>query len=805
MGVSGTPVYAGYVLSPEKSPKLVGQEKYRTYSEMLANVSIIAAGVRYFLNIVAKPAWSAEAPEDSGDEGEQYVDFVNDVLLEDLHTPWSRVIRRCGTYRFHGFNIQEWVAKKRDDGKIGFHDIESRPQWTIWRWEVDERGTVTGAWQRDPLTGRELGLPRGKLMYMVDDTLTDSPEGMGLLRHCYEPAKRLEEFFKQEGYGYLRDLQGIPLGMAPLDDLKNAVANGQMTQAQANQALDNLVKFVTLERKDKDTGLVINSQPYVDVTETGINYTSVPKWGVQLLSGAAPGLVPINEAIVRVTTEIARILGVEHLLLGADAEGSYALAKEKARDLYLLANSVLRDIREQAQHDLMWPLWSLNGFPDEMMPQLKTEDVSPKDVEQISRVMRDVATAGAPMQPDDEIQNAIRDLLGMPHIDLEKVAQQMQQQAALQAQTMGMGPGDGSNQYEGDLAHMDQQAPQQQQQPEQPPAKKRANGYAFYADDLNKAWEETKHKRKGKGEEGGGEFTSGGGGAEAASAPAAGGDDGGKQVKQHAKTSHDISSFMSKQVKTISSSVSKYLRDNGLSLAISSAVSVGMYKMTARYLGGAIGSMVSPGVGTVAGMVLGEVASNAAYSMYDALKAKTGLKDRQVWGMLRQTVSDLYDSAKSGIGKADQAKPEADAEKTNGKGSDLADQQVDPSDTNACIVQALQALLEALDKNEPEEDDSEQQDNKDQKNNKDVEKMVPYKQAKPYRWEDEFVPGRSGAADGHMSEKVEESFDPRLGIQERSQGPYGSMKTPGKEPPLNLGDDVLPGSRMRTKGRKRVL
>src|SRR6516162_8860374 len=100
MGVSGTPVYAGYVLTPEKSSKLVGQEKYRTYSEMLANVSIIAAGVRYFLNIIAKPHWTAEADDDVKD-GEKYVDFVNDVLFEDLHTPWSRVVRRCGTYRFH--------------------------------------------------------------------------------------------------------------------------------------------------------------------------------------------------------------------------------------------------------------------------------------------------------------------------------------------------------------------------------------------------------------------------------------------------------------------------------------------------------------------------------------------------------------------------------------------------------------------------------------------------------------------------------------------------------------------------------
>jgi hypothetical protein len=140
MGVSGTPVYAGYVLSPERSSRLIGQEKYRTYSDLLSNTAIVAAGTRYFLNIVAKPNWNVNPVNDKAD-ARQYSEFV-DAVLKDLHTPWSRIVRRCGTYRFHGFALQEWTAVKRDDGKIGFHDIESRPQWTIWRWEVDERGTA---------------------------------------------------------------------------------------------------------------------------------------------------------------------------------------------------------------------------------------------------------------------------------------------------------------------------------------------------------------------------------------------------------------------------------------------------------------------------------------------------------------------------------------------------------------------------------------------------------------------------------------------------------------------------------------
>ncbi len=431
MGVSGTPVYAGYVLTPERSPRLVGQEKYRTFADIMTNTSIIAAGIRYFLNIVARPQWSME-PADKSDAAKRYADFANDVFLEELHTPWSRVVRRCGMYRFHGFSIQEWTAVKREDGFVGFHDVESRPQWTIWRWEVDERGTVVGAWQRDPLTGRELGLPRGKIMYLVDDTLTDSPEGLGLLRHCVEPADRLKEYLSQESFGFMRDLRGIPVGRAPMDELKRAVVNGQITQQQMDQAIETVKSFASMEKKTKDTAIVLNSQPYISQTDSGNIVTAELKWAVELLQGAAPGLSDMAKAVDRLNTEMARILGVEHLMLGYTAVGSYALAKEKATDLYTMANSVLNDIRLQTQHDLLWPLWSLNGFPDDMMPNLKTEDVAPRDVEMIARVMRDMATAGAIISPDDEAINFVRQLLGAPEVDLDEMAAQMQQQQELQ-------------------------------------------------------------------------------------------------------------------------------------------------------------------------------------------------------------------------------------------------------------------------------------------------------------------------------------------------------------------------------------
>lgn len=432
MGVSGTPVYAGYVMSPERDHRLIGQEKWKTFSDIMTNTSIVAAGIRYFLNIIARPTWTFE-PADETDAAQKAADFMNEIL-DDLHTPFSRVVRRAGTYRFHGFNVQEWIADKRDDGLIGLHDIESRPQWTIWRWETDLKGTVTGVWQRDPLNGVELGLPRGKLIYLVDDTLTDSPEGMGLLRHCAEPAERLAEYLDEEAVGFLRDLRGIPIGKAPMDELDQAVLDGKITKAQRNDAIETLQQFCRLEKKVKSTSLLLNSAMYTSKTDSGVTIANAPKWGIELMTGGAPGLADAANAINRINQEMARILGVEHLLLGSDSAGSFALAKEKASALYMMANSVLRDIKLQFEHDIIKPIWSLNGFPDDLMPIAKTEDVQPKDVAQIATVLREMATAGSVIPPDDEVQNFVRDLLGAPQMDLEKMMQMEMERQKIEAQ-----------------------------------------------------------------------------------------------------------------------------------------------------------------------------------------------------------------------------------------------------------------------------------------------------------------------------------------------------------------------------------
>ena len=95
-------------------------------------------------------------------------------------------------YKFWGYSFSEWVMRKRPEGWLTYHDIAPRAQRTIEYWNVDPTGEVHGIWQRSPQTQEYFYIPRGKTIYLVDDTLNDSPEGLGLFRLMVEASQRLK-------------------------------------------------------------------------------------------------------------------------------------------------------------------------------------------------------------------------------------------------------------------------------------------------------------------------------------------------------------------------------------------------------------------------------------------------------------------------------------------------------------------------------------------------------------------------------------------------------------------------------------
>jgi hypothetical protein len=432
-GVPGTPIYGGYINENEKNTQLTGRQKYTKFSETLVNVAIVGAGVRYFLNLVAKATWQVR-PVDDTPAAKEAAEFVESVM-GDTDTPWARITRRAAMYRFYGFSIQEWTAKKRKDGKIGFKDIAPRPQPTIEKWDTDRIGTVKGVIQRSPQDQKEIYLPRNKLLYMVDDSLNDSPEGLGLVRHIYPYAERLKVYEKLEQGGFETDLRGIPIGRAPLAQLAQMVKDGTITEEQKTGWETNLTDFIQNHIRDENTGLLLDSLTYQTLDESG-KPSVVKQWDLELLQGKTSGLPDLAIAIRRITRSIAILLGVEQVLLGETTGGSYALSRDKTNVFFLIVDSTLSELSDSFGKDLITNLWLLNGFDEELMPTLIPESIKFRDVEQVTKALKDMAQSGAKISIADPAVNEIRELLGLSRVPDELVDQAMKAtEAAIKAMT----------------------------------------------------------------------------------------------------------------------------------------------------------------------------------------------------------------------------------------------------------------------------------------------------------------------------------------------------------------------------------
>lgn len=423
IGTSGAFDTSGQLVTTETNPKLRGSQRYTTFSDLLANVAIVAAGTRAFLNLLSNSTWTVSPAETENEadatKAQEAADLVDDVL-NDMQRPWSRVVRRSAMYRFYGFSIQEWTAKRRPDGKIGLLDVAPRPQSTIERWALDEAGNVEGCTQVNPKTFREVFLPRSKIIHIVDDALSDSPEGLGLLRHLVDSNHRLQQYQMLEAFGFETDLKGIPVARIPYGKLRAMVGNG-ITEAERKQIIKPLEDFVSNHIKNTALGLALDSAPYRDNGESQAP-SSTLEWDIKLLQGSPGTAAQVASAIERIIRDMAIVLGVQGLLLGGDGSGSLALGRVFSEQFAQMVDSALSEILEAYEADLVPVVCRLNGIPEELWPELATQLAQHFDIDQVTAAIRDLADSGAVLAPDDPVVNAVREMLGLPLVDLEQLA-----------------------------------------------------------------------------------------------------------------------------------------------------------------------------------------------------------------------------------------------------------------------------------------------------------------------------------------------------------------------------------------------
>lgn len=416
-GTTGVASYAGKIANFETSPDLQGRNLYTTYANMIANSVTVGAGVRYYQNLISGTSWTVTEKEGSGAIGKKAADLVRTGLFEaNMASPWSTVVKRASMYRFTGFSAHEWTMRKRKDGAKVFDDIAHRPQQTIEYWDIpdDNNGYFIGVVQRPVVWGNAYYyIARNRLFYCVDNSLSDNPDGVGVLRHVVEHARRLKRYEQLEGWAYETDLRGIPVGRIPYRELeKYAAANGKDDAWIAKQVA-SVETMVENHVRSPYLGITLDSSPYTTTADSATpTISAIPQWSLDLLKGDAAGLSDITKVIERINREIARVLGMEFMMLGEKSGGSHALAADKTSMFASILEATLHEMTWFAVNDLVYPLLVQNNIDPELYcPDVNPDPIATERIETTVAALQALALAGAPLAPDDPAINQIRSRL----------------------------------------------------------------------------------------------------------------------------------------------------------------------------------------------------------------------------------------------------------------------------------------------------------------------------------------------------------------------------------------------------------
>lgn len=434
-GVSGVVLSGGKVISVERDTNLTGAQRFKTLDELIINMIIVGAAIRYANGLIGRAEWEVEDADDST-AAKEHAELVRRQMDEAV-TTWQEVVQRQAMFAWRGSALQEMKAGRLEgnDKFIAIIDVCNRPMETIDAWDLDRDARPLGVIQRDPQTGADYYIPRWKLLYTVDGVLNDSPEGTGMLRQAYEQLVELARLEQLEMFAYETNLRGIPIGRLPYAKAAEQIGTPPNPELQAAflQQENTLRKFIDNHIRNPKSGLLLDSLLYSNPDGTFIDKLM---YDLQLVrSEGQTGEQEINKAIDRKTREIARLFGVEHLLVGDGGKGSLALAVEKNSQAGLLIDMMLRAVGRTANRDYLGMTWMVNKFPIETRPKLKPDAASLfKDAMVIADVLETLMRAG--LDPRDPVINQLRNLMGaasIPEELIEEAVEQKEQMAELAA------------------------------------------------------------------------------------------------------------------------------------------------------------------------------------------------------------------------------------------------------------------------------------------------------------------------------------------------------------------------------------
>lgn len=417
LGYLGLQIFDG-VTNEELKRELTWPYSALTYKTMSYHTSINACLTLYD-NLISKVDWRVNPPENATEEEKNQAKFINECL-EDMDMPFRQFIKDALSSNIYGFAIIEKVYRKRyksngsmfNDGKIGLKKLGLRNQETIEKFIFDSAGNeIIGVKQNlnnvasNRYSNRkelQVVLPRNKFIHVTTGRNRSDPFGKSPLRDVYLAWRYLEVIQEIEASGVARDLQGLPILEIPAQYMSADASSEQKA------IYENFKTIIRNIQNNSQSGVILPSNVDPD--------TRAKLFDLTLLSTEG-GKKNFDTSKVKeyYQNQIYTGLFADVLVLGQGGVGSFALGQIKNSLTGSAVESMLDNIVEVFNRDVIRQIYDLNGWEVSRAAKLDYENLHAIDLETLSKFWQRVTSVGL-VEKDREVLNAVRTAAGLDAI-----------------------------------------------------------------------------------------------------------------------------------------------------------------------------------------------------------------------------------------------------------------------------------------------------------------------------------------------------------------------------------------------------
>jgi hypothetical protein len=395
VGSTGTEIFAGYI-QEEYLRELQGKDAADIYDKMRRSDPKIKMILSAMKNPIKSASWEIVSTEDeTTPEVQKQIDLINHILFQDLGgKTWRSFLHEALSMIEFGYSLFEKTYKPvighpKFGSYNGLKSLSFRSQRTIERWNLNKAGTLTSVSQYAYGDSQKVvNIPASFLMHFALEMEGSNFEGVSMLRPCYGPWLRKNQFLRLIAAGVEKYAIPIPILDIPV---------GEENSAQYVKALAALKKYVSHQ----------------------CNYLTKPKgWDLTLTTNPFDAS-KIRDVINAENVEMVNAVLANFLELGQSGSGSYSLSFDLS-DFFLGGLEYIADqICETINGQLIPELVAMN-FGGSPKIKLQCSGITDRAGEELSKVLLNLTQSGI-IKPDARLEESLRKRFGLPVKEEETV------------------------------------------------------------------------------------------------------------------------------------------------------------------------------------------------------------------------------------------------------------------------------------------------------------------------------------------------------------------------------------------------